>query len=153
MTTAGDCPTWPQVCAPSWSGIPPWIQSRVDGTGTRTAGDDDRTEIQHVSTSRDRRKTRVVNVRNTVDYDVYIGRANPRRGLRQSPFVNPFVIGPDGDRNVVLARYRQHLRDHPELVGRARRELRGKTAGRDGKRGDGKEALSVCRSRNRSEDQ
>ena len=70
---------------------------------------------------------RVINLRYEPLGDaVYVGRAAPRRGLRVSIFANPFRIGPDGSRDEVLAKYRQYLRDNPLLVGRARRELKGK---------------------------
>lgn len=59
-------------------------------------------------------------------YDVYVGRAAPRYGLPQSPFANPFRIGVHGDRETVVRRYEAWLRRRPELVARARRELRGK---------------------------
>lgn len=49
---------------------------------------------------------------------VYVGRP--------SPFGNPFVIGRDGDRAAVIARYETWLRSQPDLVERARRELRGR---------------------------
>jgi hypothetical protein len=67
---------------------------------------------------------RVINLsREPIGDAVYIGRAAPRRGLIESPFHNPFVVGVDGTRGEVLARYRQHLRDHPELIERIREEL------------------------------
>lgn len=50
---------------------------------------------------------------------VYIGRP--------SPWGNPFVIGRDGDRAAVVAKYRGWLMARPEMVDRARRELRGKS--------------------------
>lgn len=49
---------------------------------------------------------------------VYVGRP--------SPWGNPFAIGRDGDRDVVMARYIDWLRDQPGLIDRARRELAGK---------------------------
>jgi len=49
---------------------------------------------------------------------VYIGRP--------SVFGNPFKIGPDGDRDMVIERYRAWLLSQPDLVSRARRELAGK---------------------------
>ncbi len=49
---------------------------------------------------------------------VYIGRG--------SPWGNPFVIGRDGDRAAVIAKYRAWMDAQPELVDRARRELGGK---------------------------
>jgi hypothetical protein len=45
-------------------------------------------------------ETRVVNKRKEA-FDVYIGRG--------SPFGNPFVIGPNGDRAAVIEAYRNHL--------------------------------------------
>lgn len=64
--------------------------------------------------------TSVVNLR--VDaYDEYIGRG--------SPHGNPFVIGRDGNRASVLAKYRIHLDEHPELVEQARKELTGRVLG------------------------
>lgn len=49
---------------------------------------------------------------------VYIGRP--------SKWGNPFVIGRDGSRDEVIAKYRAWLDTHPELVAAARRELAGK---------------------------
>lgn len=49
---------------------------------------------------------------------VYIGRP--------SVWGNPFSIGPDGDRAMVLATYIGWLHDTPDFVDRARRELAGK---------------------------
>ncbi|WP_018949030.1 DUF4326 domain-containing protein [Thioalkalivibrio sp. ALMg11] len=49
---------------------------------------------------------------------VYIGRGGP--------WGNPFVLGRDGDRETVIAKYRSHLLARPELVERARAELAGK---------------------------
>jgi Domain of unknown function (DUF4326) len=54
-------------------------------------------------------------------YDVYVGRP--------SPFGNPFVIGRDGDRAAVVARYRAWLLAQPALVERVRRDLAGKVLG------------------------
>jgi len=55
---------------------------------------------------------------------VYIGRAVPRRGLKASPFANPYIYGA---RHEKIRLYRERLRRMPELVERARRELKGKT--------------------------
>lgn len=74
-------------------------------------------------------KTTVVHVNDVLGYDSYIGRANPRRGLKASPFANPFKIGVDGDRAEVIAKYRLWLIDRPALIHRAVRELRGKRLG------------------------
>ena len=40
---------------------------------------------------------------------VYIGRRNATYGLKESPLSNRFVIGIDGDRNEVIAKYRLWL--------------------------------------------
>ena len=40
---------------------------------------------------------------------VYIGRANPRYRLRSSNWRNPFVIGKDGTREEVIAKYERYL--------------------------------------------
>ena len=54
-------------------------------------------------------------------HDVYIGRP--------SVWGNPFVIGRDGDRAEVIAKYRAWLLARPHLVERAKRELKGKVLG------------------------
>ncbi|MGN9842953.1 DUF4326 domain-containing protein [Nonomuraea sp. H19] len=62
----------------------------------------------------------------------YVGRAAP--GLKASPYNSPHSIGRKGcracggrlhDRHEVMELYRAHLREHPELVEQARRELAG----------------------------
>ncbi|PZG14331.1 DUF4326 domain-containing protein [Nonomuraea aridisoli] len=63
---------------------------------------------------------------------VYVGRAAP--GLKASPYNSPHAVGGKGcrvcgrihERHEVMELYREHLRDHPELVEQARRELAGK---------------------------
>lgn len=74
-------------------------------------------------------KTTVVHVNDPAGYDVYIGRAVPRRRLRESVFANPFKIGKDGTREEVIEQHRAWLLSQPELVERARRELKGKRLG------------------------
>lgn len=54
-------------------------------------------------------------------FDVYVGRPGP--------WGNPFRIGRDGDRAEVIRKYERWIRARPELVARARRELRGKVLG------------------------
>jgi hypothetical protein len=56
---------------------------------------------------------------------VYVGRAAPRLGLAESPFANPFRIGPDGGRTDVIQRYRSWILDRPDLLLRLH-ELRGR---------------------------
>lgn len=63
-------------------------------------------------------KTKVVNKRNTREYDVYIGRP--------SKWGNPFVIGEDGSRAEVIAKYREHVLSSKELMADIH-TLRGKT--------------------------
>lgn len=54
-------------------------------------------------------------------HDVYIGRP--------SVWGNPFMIGRDGNRSMVIAKYRTWLLGQPELLARCRTELRGKVLG------------------------
>ena len=49
-------------------------------------------------------------------YDVYIGRAMPRQGLKGSIWANPFKIGQDGTRDEVIEKYRQYILSKPELL-------------------------------------
>jgi hypothetical protein len=63
--------------------------------------------------------TRVVHCKRD-RYDVYIGRP--------SKWGNPFVIGRDGTREQVIAKYRAYILRRPELIA-ALLELRGKTLG------------------------
>lgn len=55
-------------------------------------------------------------------YDVYIGRG------KGSIYGNPFVIGPDGSRNEVIAKFRAWLPEQPHLMARVH-ELHGKVLG------------------------
>lgn len=63
---------------------------------------------------------------------VYVGRAAP--GLRRSPYANPHTVGKPcrecggqvHDQAAAVEAYRRHLREHPELVERARAELTGR---------------------------
>lgn len=52
------------------------------------------------------------------DGAIYIGRP--------SRWGNPFVIGKDGDRAAVIAKYRAWLLANPEMVATAKRDLAGK---------------------------
>ena len=61
-------------------------------------------------------------------YDVYIGRAVPRAGLKASVWGNPFVIGKDGTREEVMEKYRAWLLSNTELLKRLP-ELKGKVPG------------------------
>lgn len=61
-------------------------------------------------------------------YDVYIGRAMPRRGLKASRWANPFRIGPDGTRDEVIDKYAEWLDAQPELLA-CLPELAGKVLG------------------------
>ncbi len=77
--------------------------------------------------------TQVVNVR-TDDYDVYIGRANPRHRLAESPFSNPFRIEAcKRTREQAIAEYRDWVLTSNDLRAEYIRlhvhELRGKRLG------------------------
>lgn len=61
-------------------------------------------------------KTQVVHCKKSA-YDVYIGRP--------SDWGNPFVIGKDGDRADVIRKYRNWIMRQPDLLARAKTELRG----------------------------
>jgi hypothetical protein len=67
--------------------------------------------------------TTVVNLkghRGDPDYAdvVYVGRTMHRGGwiLPASPLANPFRPGPDGSREEVMVKYREHLLRRPELL-------------------------------------
>lgn len=61
------------------------------------------------------RLARVVHLKKR-PYDVYIGRANSVNRLAQSKWHNQFVIGVDGTRSEVIAKYRDKLLETPELM-------------------------------------
>jgi hypothetical protein len=71
--------------------------------------------------------TRVVNL-NHEAYDVYIGRPGKGKTAAECPWGNPFVIGRDGDRDEVIAKYAAWIQTQPLLLAR-RGELRGKRLG------------------------
>ena len=66
------------------------------------------------------KRTRIVNMRDS-NYDVYIGRG--------SKWGNPFKLGQDGTREVVVRKYKKWILKKPELMEMARRELKGKVLG------------------------
>jgi len=55
--------------------------------------------------------------------------ASARKGVvyigRPSKWGNPFVIGRDGDRHEVIAKYREWVESRPELIGMIKAELKG----------------------------
>ncbi|SFV09685.1 DUF4326 domain-containing protein [Alicyclobacillus macrosporangiidus] len=61
-------------------------------------------------------------------FDVYIGRAVPRLGLRRSKWANPYRIGRDGTREECIRKYREYVLGRPDLM-EALGELRGKVLG------------------------
>ena len=71
-------------------------------------------------------KTTVVN-KYKEDYDVYIGRP--------SKWGNPFVVNKKGDfsdgmtREQVIERYKEYLKENPQLIEDAKTELKGKRLG------------------------
>jgi hypothetical protein len=61
--------------------------------------------------------SRIVNLRHEELGDaVYVGRANPRRGLAESAFANPYRVDVDGTRAEVIQKYRSWLLGRQELV-------------------------------------
>lgn len=63
-------------------------------------------------------------------YDVYVGRGrDPSTGASNAGWGNRFVIGRDGDRAAVIARHRAWFLSQPDLVDRAKRELKGRVLG------------------------
>lgn len=70
-------------------------------------------------------ETRAVHVKEA-PFDVYIGRKNG--DLPESIWANPWVIGKDGTRDEVVARYYRHVKSSPDLMARVH-ELRFKTLG------------------------
>ncbi|CAF3659285.1 unnamed protein product [Rotaria socialis] len=70
------------------------------------------------STLKSEQKTCVVHCKKS-NYDAYIGRP--------SIWGNPFVIGRDGDKADRIRKYRAWIMSQPELLARAKIELRGRT--------------------------
>lgn len=72
--------------------------------------------------------TRVVHVNDKIEGAVYIGRANGRRGLKKSPFANPYKLfsGSDCDRRTIIALYRKRILDPSMNLLASLPELRGK---------------------------
>lgn len=54
-------------------------------------------------------KTTVVHVNDPAGFDIYIGRAVPRKALADSPFGNPFIIGRDGNRSEVIRKFESYF--------------------------------------------
>lgn len=50
---------------------------------------------------------------------------NAKRVMRPRRWGNPFTIETTGSAATVVARFREHLAEHPELMELGRRELRG----------------------------
>jgi hypothetical protein len=71
-------------------------------------------------------RTKVVHVRKA-KFDVYCGRAFAE--FPQSPYHNPFRVGPDGTREECVLKFRRYFLANPALVAKAKRELQGKTLG------------------------
>ena len=69
--------------------------------------------------------TTVVNITRGEAFDTYIGR--PGKGL-SGPWGNPFVIGKDGTRDEVIAKYERWIQTQPDLLARLP-ELKGKRLG------------------------
>src|SRR5690242_8118088 len=69
--------------------------------------------------------TTVVNITRGAAFDIYIGR--PGKG-RRGPSGNPFIIGKDGTRAEVIAKYARWIVGQPQLLARLP-ELQGKRLG------------------------
>ncbi len=61
--------------------------------------------------------TTVVHVKDK-NYDIYIGRAVPRRGVPRSIWANPFKIDAEHDREAVIELYSAWLNTQPALLAR-----------------------------------
>ena len=55
------------------------------------------------------------------EFDVYIGRPGP--------WGNPFVVGEHGTRDEVVEQYAEWLLSQPDLVAKAKKDLKGKVLG------------------------
>ncbi len=55
------------------------------------------------------------------DFDVYIGRP--------TFWGNPFQIGEDGDREMVILEYERWIHERPHMIELAKQQLRGKVLG------------------------
>lgn len=74
-------------------------------------------------------RTTVVNIRTGAKFDVYCGRA---RGGLGGTFGNPYVLGPDGDRDEVIRKFRIYFHERLKMdlaFRRAVEGLRGKVLG------------------------
>jgi hypothetical protein len=69
--------------------------------------------------------TRVVNIRSGQPFDLYIGRAMPRQGLRGSVWANPFRIDATCTREMAIEKYRLWLLEQRGLL-KLIPQLRGK---------------------------
>ncbi|KAF2074902.1 hypothetical protein CYY_003779 [Polysphondylium violaceum] len=70
-----------------------------------------------------------VNCKTSKDYDVYVGRKNPTiKSTVSTKWGNPFKVGPDGDRNAVMKKYRDWIFSpaQDDLFQCAKTELKGK---------------------------
>jgi hypothetical protein len=63
------------------------------------------------------------------DYDVYCGRGKCPKTGKVGEWGNPYVIGPDGDRKEVIAKFIDLASSRPEVIEKIKRELKGKVLG------------------------
>ena len=71
---------------------------------------------------------KIANIKKKEFYDLYIGRENKWLGLEGSKWGNPFVMKNESKREEVLAKYKEHILNSPELLN-SLSELKGKTLG------------------------
>lgn len=105
-------------------GCPDIVIAFPGGRGTKHMVDiarDARIPVLEVSGERNKDyPTKVVHCKEE-PYDVYIGRPGP--------WGNPFRIGPDGNRDEVIQKYKETIIKNPEMVQKIKKELSGKVLG------------------------
>lgn len=103
--------------AMGWGATRAWrAEAKLRALGLVTMG-----ELGRAVPVKQARKVRVLNAKETgrnVPGAVYCGRPGP--------WGNPFRIGKDGNRAEVVAKFREWLMAQPDLVAKARAELRGR---------------------------
>ena len=68
-----------------------------------------------------------MNVKRNIPFDVYVGRHS--YGYRDQGWENPFKIGREGTRGEVVQKYEDWIHAQPELMAKAKRELKCKVLG------------------------
>lgn len=71
---------------------------------------------------------KIVNIKYTNEYDVYIGRGNSFRCLEKSKWANPFLLEDDSKRIECILKYWNYIVNHSALISNLS-ELKDKTLG------------------------